>query len=245
MNKESIYRIIGYHGEYSESVKKTLKKILKDNHPDRGGDAEIFKLINEVKDELENNRVSFKYVSAKNNDSNGYCQIDFEYCEKMIKNICKELLTIDEKISEYKEKIKELNNRYQDVYQNDLKERHYFLNDNISKELTKIKNISLFLLIIIVITFIIAIIKNNIIVFGIFGLMSLILVFVVTKYFNITRNIAMNNENNLKKYIKTANKLSMIKEEKDKIIINKWKEEQKKKKKENDLRFYNNLIKYK
>ena len=55
----------------------------------------------------------------------------------------------------------------------------------------------------------------------------------------------MNNENNLKKYIKTANKLSMIKEEKDKIIINKWKEEQKKKKKENDLRFYNNLIKYK
>ena len=73
MNKDSIYRIIGYHGEYSDSVKKALKKLLKENHPDRNGNVEIFKIINEVKNELETDKVSFQYAKVKNNEVSIHC----------------------------------------------------------------------------------------------------------------------------------------------------------------------------
>ena len=64
MNKESIYKIIGYNGEYNSSVKRAIRKLLKTNHPDNNGDRRIFELICEVKEELENNKVT--YSSNKN-----------------------------------------------------------------------------------------------------------------------------------------------------------------------------------
>ena len=67
MNKDSIYRIIGYNGEYTASVKRAIRKLLKENHPDNKGDRKTFELINEVKKELEENRVSYNSKSTKDN----------------------------------------------------------------------------------------------------------------------------------------------------------------------------------
>ena len=90
MNKESIYRIIGYHGEYNNNVKKAIRKLLKENHPDNNGDRRVFELINEVKKELEENRVSFDYKKIKSSIKKNE-DIDYEYCYKMIDSISKEL----------------------------------------------------------------------------------------------------------------------------------------------------------
>ena len=42
MNKDDVYQIIGYQGEYTESVKKAIRKLLKDNHPDNKGNRDKF-----------------------------------------------------------------------------------------------------------------------------------------------------------------------------------------------------------
>ena len=73
--------------------------------------------------------------------------------------------------------------------------------------------------------------------------MCLCFICILGKYFAIMKNIAKNNENNLSEYIKVTGRLTMLKEKKEEMLINRWSQEQKKKKIENDLRFYNNLIK--
>lgn len=244
MNKDSIYKIIGYQGEYSESVKKALKRILKANHPDHGGDVETFKLINEVKSELENQKVSYKYVGKKNSDEIKTKDIDVDYCKKMIKKLQREFLIVDEKIKNIDLEIKKADERYRDIYQASQDTRKYLLNNNkYANELRKIKRISIVFLSVISLTFLLAIFMNNIIVFIIFGLMCLCFICVLGKYFVIMKNIAKNNENNLSEYIKVTGRLTMLKEKREEMLINRWSQEQKKKKIENDLRFYNNLIK--
>ncbi len=96
MNKDSIYQIIGYQGEYNNNVKKALKKLLKDNHPDNHGDIKLFKLINEVKRELETNKVSYKYNDE--NAKNIINDIDYDFCKEMILKLEKELTIINEKM---------------------------------------------------------------------------------------------------------------------------------------------------
>ena len=83
MNKESIYIIIGYKGEYNTNVKKAIRKLLKDNHPDKKGNQKIFELINEVKEELENNKVSYS-PKKSNNKINEIDDIDYNYCVERI-----------------------------------------------------------------------------------------------------------------------------------------------------------------
>ena len=50
MKKDSIYKLIGYNGEYNKNVKSKLRALLKKYHPDHNnGNDEVFKIINEVK----------------------------------------------------------------------------------------------------------------------------------------------------------------------------------------------------
>ena len=87
MNKESIYKLIGYNGEYTANVKKAIRKLLKENHPDNNGNRKIFELISEVKKELEENKVSYNSQKTINNSID---DIDYDYCFDMIKTITKE-----------------------------------------------------------------------------------------------------------------------------------------------------------
>jgi len=244
MNKDSIYRIIGYHGEYSDSVKKALKKLLKENHPDRNGNVEIFKIINEVKNELETDKVSFQYAKVKNNEVNTYSDIDIDYCQKMSEKIKKDLNSLERKIVSKKEELKEINNKYRMLYENSFEEQKYLINNNkAALSLKKIKTRSILLLIIITIIFIVAIINNNLLLFSLFGLMCFIFIFIIIKYFNIMNSIAKNNEKNLNKYVKITSKLHFIMEKRDSLSIELWNLEREKTSMENDLRFYSNLLK--
>ena len=243
MNKESIYRIIGYHGEYNNNVKKAIRKLLKENHPDNNGDRRVFELINEVKKELEENRVSFDYKKIKSSIKKNE-DIDYEYCYKMIDSISKELKIYTNKKNEKKNELANTITDYKDFYQNSIDLETYLLSNNKHKnELKNIKIVSVILLIMSTISFVLSIITKNIIILAIFIILVLICVIIIHKAFFIMQKIAENNRNKIKKYVGVNGKLrnNQTKQEElkqeiqdiNKKIVNM----------ENDLRFYNNILK--
>ena len=132
MNKESIYKIIGYHGEYTENVKKALRKLLKENHPDHKGDKEVFKLINEVKKELEENKVSYKYKEIGNNKK--FDDIDYDFCSSMINSLIKKKNELEKNIKSKNNEKKSLDNDYKKLYNESLENENFLLsNKNILK----------------------------------------------------------------------------------------------------------------
>ena len=239
MNKESIYRIIGYHGEYTDSVKKAIRKLLKENHPDHHGDKEVFKLINEVKKELETDQVSFKYHEDV---VNKYDDIDIDYCNKMINELEKERTNLYKEINIKKEINGNLSNDYKNLYRKSIDEAGNLLKKD-SEKLDEIKKLSILMLVILVITFIIAIIKRNIIVFIVFGIICFIFILIIEKYFVIFNEISKNSEKKVKKYVHLVDDIKENIEKKTEVSSEILELERKVKKVENDLRFYNNLLK--
>lgn len=239
MDKESIYRIIGYHGQYTENVKKAIRKLLKENHPDHHGDKEIFKLINEVKKELETNQVSFKY---HDNTVKKYDDIDIDYCKKMINKLEKERNFLYEDIKAKKEITGNLTNDYKNLYRKSIDEAGGLLRKD-SKKLEEIKKLSIIMLVILLITFLFAIITRNTIIFVVFGIMCFIFILIIEKYFTIFHEISKNSEKKLKKYINLVDGIRDNIEKKTEISGEILELERKVKKVENDLRFYNNLLK--
>lgn len=240
MNKESIYRIIGYHGEYTDGVKKAIRKLLKENHPDYHGDKDIFKLINDVKKELETNQVSFKYYN--NNVVNEYDDIDIEYCKKMIGKLEKEKKILSREINTKKEITRNLSDDYKKLYRKSVEEAGNLLKKD-SKKIDKIKNISILMLIFLVITFILAIVTNKIIIFIIFGVMCFIFILIIEKYFAIFNEFSKKSEMKVKKYFHTVDEIRDNISKKTEVSSEVIKLERKVKKMENDLRFYRNLLK--
>ena len=240
MNKDSIYQIIGYQGEYNNNVKKAIRKLLKENHPDNHGDANIFKIINEVKKELETNKVSYQYKDNKKNNIN---DIDYDFCHKMIDKIENELIIINKEFIKTKKEINNVDTLYSDLYENNLKNANILLNiEKKKKELNKIKVISIAITLLLVITFIVMFITKNNYILIILSLLIIILIYEIIKFFKIINKITMHDEIELKKYLNIIddikknqclkkeyeNKLLKILEEKGKL--------------ENNLRFYNNLL---
>lgn len=240
MNKESIYRIIGYHGEYSDNVKKALRKLLKENHPDHHGDKEVFKLINDVKKELETNQVSFKYL--KENDKVKYADIDYDYCKKMIIKLEEEKKSLLKLVDKEKESIVSLSNDYRALYRHSINEASNFLKND-SQKLKEIKYLSICILIVLIIIFLMVIVTKNIIVFIIFGIMCFIFILIIEKYFNAFNEISKRSEIKLKKYVGLVDDIQENVEKKEKVSKEILDNERKIAKIENDLRFYNNLLK--
>ena len=242
MNKESIYRIIGYHGKYTDSVKKALKKLLKENHPDHNGDKEIFKLISDVKKELETNQVSFKCENIV--DEMQYEDIDIDYCKSMIIKFEKEKDDLEKVLEEHNSELKKINGNYKELYLKSVKEAGKILEKGKStKKLNEIKKISIILLMILIIMFVIAIIKNSIIIFICFGIICFITIMLTEKYFLYFHEVTQNSEKKVHQYVNTVNSIKEVmlqRQNKEKEILN---VERKLKKVENDLRFYNNLLK--
>ncbi len=244
MNKESIYKIIGYTGEYNQSVKKILKRLLKENHPDNKGDPRIFELICEVKDELENNKVSIviknkdKKNSKKNND------IDFTYCGEMYHKLEQERKQISRELQEKNELLKEYESEYKELYQKSIDLETKVLNKPYNlKKFNHIKTVSIIMVIILIALFSLVIIQNSMTLFILFVIAAFACILIVQRYFAIVNSLVNNSKKCLKEYVSTIKKIKLllIKEEKIKKEI--LSIDKKKKKIENDLRFYKNLLK--
>lgn len=70
MTKEEIYIQLGYTGSYTKEVKKRLRQLIKKYHPDvYHGDDTIMKLLNEVREEIENDHVDSIFYQKKRPDS--------------------------------------------------------------------------------------------------------------------------------------------------------------------------------
>ncbi len=243
MNKESIYRIIGYNGIYDDNVKKAIRKLLKENHPDHNGDRKIFELINEVKRELEENKVSVDFKKSKssviNNDG-----IDYLYCSKMIELITKKKNMYTDELKLKNSKLANYISEYKKNYQDSLNLESYLLSN--SENMSKLNNIKISCIIVIIlatIVFLISIWKKELVFFCIFIALAIICAVIVHKAFYIMQKITENNRNKVKNYVVINNNIR-----KNQTTQNGLKKEinelnKKIKSMENDLRFYNNLLK--
>lgn len=240
MTKEDIYKIIGYNGEYNNNVKKAIRKLLKENHPDNKGNQENFKLINEVKKELETNKISYK-INKK--EKKYYDDIDYDFCNKKIEEIRNKIKNKKELLEEIKIKMKDISNEYSKYYNESINKENYLLSKKINNKLTTLKNKCIIVLIIAIIAFISAIIGNNIYLFILFGILSMILIFEVYRLYNIFQDITKNNSKYVHEYVSITKKLNDIRKSKDKLNEELYKEKRNLLLLENDLRFYNNLLK--
>ena len=240
MNKDSIYQLIGYQGEYNNNVKKAIRKLLKDNHPDNHGDANIFKIINEVKKELDTNKVSYNY---KNNKKNNLNDIDYNFCIEMIEKIKKELIIINEDFTKEKKEINNLDMVYNTLYEDNIKNANIILNiENKKQELNRIKKACITLLLLIIIAVSIMFITKNNYILIILSLLTFMLICEIIKFFKMVIILTKHDELELKKYLNLINDIkknqSLKKEHGDKLL----KILEEKGKLENNLRFYNNLL---
>ena len=242
MNKDSIYRIIGYNGEYNANIKKAIRKLLKENHPDNNGDRKIFELINEVKKELEENRVSFDY---KNNKSNIKINedIDYEYCTKMINVITNKKNIYTKELESKKEELSESINEYKNYYHDSISLESYLLTNSVNMDkLKNIKAYSIITLILAIIVFFISIWTKKILFFVIFVLLALICVIIIHKAFYIMQKVTDNNRNKIKSYVGVNSKIRKNQTKQNELNQEIQDLKRKINNLDNDLRFYNNLL---
>ena len=240
MNKDSIYKIIGYNGEYNSNVKKAIRKLLKENHPDKNGDPKIFELINEVKNELENGKVSYKFDSF-NSEIKKDDFIDYSY--QMREKIIKERNIYTKKLDKIKEKLEKYNVDYKKKYRESVDLETYLLtNSKYSEELKMTKYSSIIILTLTIIVFIISVWKESLIVFILFVFLVIVCIYTIRKAFIIMHKISENSKKNLNRYVGVNSKLRRnimeqeeLKREMNEInkTINNL---------ENDLRFYDNIF---
>jgi len=242
MNKDSIYIIIGYNGEYNANIKKAIRKLLKENHPDKNGDPKVFELINEVKEELENNRVTYDYSGNKSNIKNKD-NIDYLYCAKMINTITKEKTINSNNLKKKKEELSNCVKEYKEYYRKSIDlETGLLSTSSLMKKLKSVKKTSIILLILTSIVFIISVWQKNLLFFAIFTLLAIICIMTIHKSFFIMNKMTENNKSKVNNYVKANSGLrdNQNRQAKLKKEINEL--SRKINNNENDLRFYSNII---
>ena len=240
MNKNGVYKIIGYRGEYNASVKKALRKLLKENHPDNNGDRDKFELINEIKKELENGKSLYINKDILDNNEN----IDYDYYYRMINELNIKKNNLGKSINIQKELLKKYENEYKDLYQNSLNlENHILVNSSYIKKIQNNKICSIIILILMIVVFIVSIIKNSNLLFIIFIVLSMLCIYFVQKHLLFVHKMTESNKKRFASYVKLNNRIRKnirkqnnlkkeIRDTKRKMVNT-----------ENDLRFYKNLLK--
>ena len=240
MNKDSIYKLIGYQGEYDINVKKAIRKLLKENHPDNKGNRRIFELINEVKKELENNKVSFDY---KNNSININDDIDYLYCSKMIDMIKKKKKIYTSELEKRKKELAHYNYEYKNNYRNSLDLETYLLSNSSNMgKLKRIKILSVLLIILASILFFISIWEKSLFFLILFVIVIIICVIIVHKAFTVIQIIAESNREKLASYVSTNSNLRYSQNNQERLRKEIYEINKKINILENDLRFYNNIF---
>lgn len=238
MNKQDIYKIIGYNGNYDNKVKKAIRKLLKENHPDSGGNIENFKIINEVKKELEENKVSI--IVNKKNISNSFKDIDYQYCIDKKKQLENKKELLQKELNEIKDNLKLNIDNYAILYKSSLDKEHMLYNN--------IDNLNRLMMIICVLTTLLIITLGIMIIFNknVFIILSILLVMLVIWVIAFLKKIkSINNEKKVKldDYFDTVNEIKISKKIKKDLNNKKLDLERKINKINNDIRFYDNIIK--
>ena len=238
MNKQDIYKIIGYNGNYDNKVKKAIRKLLKENHPDSGGNIENFKIINEVKKELEENKVSI--IVNKKNISNNFKDIDYQYCIDKKKQLENKKELLQKELNEIKDNLKLNIDNYAILYKSSLDKEHMLYNN--------IDNLNRLMMIICVLTTLLIITLGIMIIFNknVFIILSILLVMLVIWVIAFLKKIkSINNEKKVKldDYFDTVNEIKISKKIKKDLNNKKLDLERKINKINNDIRFYDNIIK--
>ena len=238
MKKEDIYQIIGYNGQYDIKVKKALRKLLKDNHPDNGGNKEKFILINEVKKELEENKISYHFDKKK--VVKNINDIDYEFCIYRKKELEKQKKEYEKQYQNIKECLKMNIEKYHLLYQTSLSQE-VILNTVNDKSYFYLKLIYfiIFLLILFLVFFLITEKNYYLIILGIF---LVILLIIVRIFYIYTKKTTMNQNNNFDNYQNIVNEINTSKKIKDELKKQKLELEHKINRINNDIRFYNNII---
>ena len=155
MNRKEIIELINYKGEYTKEVKKKLRELLKKYHPDHyKKEDNTFKLINEIKKELE----SGKKISFENKkDYEKEHHNDYKITEEILDLSRKRERLIDKK-NNYKKELSKLQSDYRVEYDNDVNYRNKaydITNDIISLQSKRqVFNIMMIISILLSITFI-------------------------------------------------------------------------------------------
>ena len=242
MNKDSIYRIIGYNGEYNASVKRAIRKLLKENHPDNHGDRKKFELINEVKKELEENKVSYDYKNNKSSIKDN-SDIDYLYCAKMIDEINEKITIYTNELNKKKDKINKYTKEYKEYYQDSINLESCLLdNSKKMKEIDNNKTMSILSLLLSLITFLLALLTKNTIFYAIFIIMVIVCIIVIHKSFTMMQKMNDNSHNKVNKYVGVNNKIRDNQDNQLKLKKEINELDKKIKILENDLRFYHNVI---
>ena len=241
MNKSDVYKIIGYQGEYNSSVKKALRKLLKENHPDIGGNVDNFKIINEVKKELEENKVSINIT--KKNTSKNLNDIDYQYCLDKKKELENKRKILQKKMQEIKENLNLNIENYSMLYSRSLDKENTLYDDDKSVNylMTLICVITTLLILSIVLIFI----SKN---YSILIISSIFVVLLVIYIMMLFKKI--NNENSIKNeklddYFNIVNEIKINKKIKKELNNQKIELERKINQINNDIRFYDNILKNK
>ena len=241
MNKENIYHLIGYRGEYNKFVKKNLKKLLKEYHPDNGGDTRIFKIINEVKNELENNKTSIDVIKSDTSNSK---KIDYDFCVQQITHLEEQRKMVTSDLQNKKSNLSNLIREYNRLYQLIIDKENLILEKKYKDiQLYKIKNIVFINIVLLITLFIISIITNNNIIFAFFAGISIVFLIQIYLAFKKIQFLANNKNIIITDYVKYVREMHDLNHKKNKLMdaINNLKKQLNII--DNDLRFYHNLLK--
>ena len=246
MNKDSIYKLIGYKGEYNKEVKAKLRKLLKKYHPDHNnGESETFKIINEIKKELEqgisvkNKSISNSYKKKKQSE----IKEDFQYYQKQIKVLSKKNEMIKTKINDRNKNIEEFSKRYNLLNEKLTKNQEMLCNnkDNISY-LKKFRKKYIIYILSLIILIILYFIIQNILFIVIISIIFIILSIDIGKLCLNIKEITLMSNNYLQKNFGLFKEINALKDK-----INDEKKELLSLEREiiknsNDIRFYQNQL---
>ena len=121
MNRNDILKAINYDGKYTKETKKKLRELLKKYHPDHyKKETDTFKIINEIKKELDNG----KTISFKENIKDKKLKDDNYDIDEEILKLTIERNNLVLKKNKYQEKLSQLQDEYCIVYNNDVNYRN-------------------------------------------------------------------------------------------------------------------------
>ena len=244
MNKDDVYRLIGYQGEYNASVKKAIRKLLKENHPDNKGNRDKFEIINEVKEELENNKVPSKYNKKSSEQVKKYDDIDYDFCREQITLLTKKKELYSKDYNHYNNELSILKEEYPVLYRKSMDlELNLLSSSKEAKKIKDIKTISIIMVIFITLFFVISVLKHSILYLIVFAILTIICVIIIENYFGLVNKMTINNKKRLKEYVLVNQSIHENTRKQDELKEKLFTISKNINVVDNDMRFYSNLMK--
>lgn len=246
MNKDSIYKFIGYKGEYNKEVKAKLRGLLKKYHPDHNnGNDETFKMISSIKKELENNKVNtnFKENETKSYQENTDLNDDFLYYNEQIKILRDKNSVLENKINHKNGIIERLSKKYNSINEKLTQNKEVLCaNEDNVNYLKMFRKKYIIYILSFLIFMVIYLITQKILFLGLIVIVIVILSVDISRLYISIRELTSKSKNYLLKNFELFNEIERLKDaisEEKKDLLNLKREQIKN---DNDIRFYQNQL---